>query len=129
LSDFVEFHFRFPLKKTDNFARRTGTSPVKPERAQKRSKREILARESAYYTSYWIKMLGGKLVYQYTKKRASGPKCPVTGKRIQGVSFTFFVYGVYFFYSKLLDMTPKFCQNLASYNHFPYRTQVLFVTK
>jgi hypothetical protein len=29
--------------------------------------------------------LGGKLVYQYTKKRASGPKCPVTGKKIQGV--------------------------------------------
>ena len=28
---------------------------------------------------------GGKLVYQTTKKRASGPKCPVTGKRIQGV--------------------------------------------
>lgn len=27
--------------------------------------------------------LGGKLVYQTTKKRASGPKCPVTGKRIQ----------------------------------------------
>jgi len=30
-------------------------------------------------------MIGGKLVYQTTKKRASGPKCPVTGKRIQGV--------------------------------------------
>ena len=30
---------------------------------------------------------GGKLVYQTTKKRASGPKCPVTGKRIQGVRF------------------------------------------
>lgn len=29
--------------------------------------------------------VGGKLVYQTTKKRASGPKCPVTGKRIQGV--------------------------------------------
>ncbi|KAF9614460.1 hypothetical protein IFM89_018696, partial [Coptis chinensis] len=27
----------------------------------------------------------GKLVYQTTKKRASGPKCPVTGKRIQGL--------------------------------------------
>ncbi|KAF3960428.1 hypothetical protein CMV_014854 [Castanea mollissima] len=26
----------------------------------------------------------GILVYQTTKKRASGPKCPVTGKRIQG---------------------------------------------
>ena len=33
--------------------------------------------------------LGGKLVYQSTKKRASGPKCPVTGKRIQGVCFSF----------------------------------------
>lgn len=32
-----------------------------------------------------INKLGGKLVYQTTKKRASGPKCPVTGKRIQGV--------------------------------------------
>jgi large subunit ribosomal protein L34e len=30
-------------------------------------------------------VIGGKLVYQTTKKRASGPKCPVTGKRIQGV--------------------------------------------
>ena len=26
------------------------------------------------------------MTYQTTKKRASGPKCPVTGKRIQGVS-------------------------------------------
>ncbi|KAJ4812788.1 60S ribosomal L34-like protein [Rhynchospora pubera] len=32
-----------------------------------------------------VKTPGGKLVYQYTKKRASGPKCPVTGKRIQGI--------------------------------------------
>ncbi|KAJ6889580.1 60S ribosomal protein L34-1-like [Populus alba x Populus x berolinensis] len=32
---------------------------------------------------FWIE--GGKLVYQTTKKRASGPKCPVTGKRIQGI--------------------------------------------
>lgn len=24
-------------------------------------------------------------MFQYTEKRASGPKCPVTGKRIQGV--------------------------------------------
>ncbi|KAG1342375.1 putative 60S ribosomal protein L34 [Cocos nucifera] len=31
-----------------------------------------------------VKTPGGKLVYQYTKKRASGPKYPVTGKRIQG---------------------------------------------
>ncbi|KAM7511328.1 hypothetical protein LguiB_010203 [Lonicera macranthoides] len=31
-----------------------------------------------------VKTPGGKLVYQTTKKRASGPKCPVTGKRIQG---------------------------------------------
>ncbi|KAF8703340.1 hypothetical protein HU200_032138 [Digitaria exilis] len=33
-----------------------------------------------------VKTPGGRLVYQYTKKRASGPKCPVTGKKIQGVS-------------------------------------------
>ncbi|VAH33090.1 unnamed protein product [Triticum turgidum subsp. durum] len=31
-----------------------------------------------------VKTPGGRLVYQYTKKRASGPKCPVTGKKIQG---------------------------------------------
>ncbi|KAL0651926.1 hypothetical protein Bca4012_094617 [Brassica carinata] len=31
-----------------------------------------------------VKTPGGKLVYQTTKKRASGPKCPVTGKRIHG---------------------------------------------
>jgi len=35
--------------------------------------------------------VGGKLVYQSTKKRASGPKCPVTGKRIQGVCNIFFL--------------------------------------
>ncbi|KAJ8539910.1 hypothetical protein K7X08_026299 [Anisodus acutangulus] len=34
--------------------------------------------------SIWC-TIGGKLVYQTTKKRASGPKCPVTGKRIQGI--------------------------------------------
>ncbi|KAJ8452336.1 hypothetical protein Cgig2_006141 [Carnegiea gigantea] len=32
-----------------------------------------------------VKTPGGRLVYQTTKKRASGPKCPVTGKRIQGI--------------------------------------------
>uniref|UniRef100_M4CJL6 60S ribosomal protein L34 n=1 Tax=Brassica campestris TaxID=3711 RepID=M4CJL6_BRACM len=32
-----------------------------------------------------VKTPGGKLTYQTTKKRASGPKCPVTGKRIQGI--------------------------------------------
>ncbi|KAG8087573.1 hypothetical protein GUJ93_ZPchr0010g8347 [Zizania palustris] len=32
-----------------------------------------------------VKTPGGRLVYQYTKKRASGPKCPVTGKKIQGI--------------------------------------------
>ncbi|THG05135.1 hypothetical protein TEA_012941 [Camellia sinensis var. sinensis] len=32
-----------------------------------------------------VKTPGGRLVYQSTKKRASGPKCPVTGKRIQGL--------------------------------------------
>ncbi|CAD5185338.1 unnamed protein product [Musa acuminata subsp. malaccensis] len=32
-----------------------------------------------------VKTPGGRLVYQYTNKRASGPKCPVTGKRIQGI--------------------------------------------
>lgn len=32
-------------------------------------------------------------MYQTTKKRASGPKCPVTGKRIQGVlHFSKFLY-------------------------------------
>ncbi|PKU73871.1 60S ribosomal protein L34 [Dendrobium catenatum] len=34
-----------------------------------------------------VKTPGGRLIYQYTKKRASGPKCPVTGKRIIGFSF------------------------------------------
>ncbi|XP_072972830.1 large ribosomal subunit protein eL34-like [Typha angustifolia] len=32
-----------------------------------------------------VKTPGGRSVFQYTKKRASGPKCPVTGKRIQGI--------------------------------------------
>ncbi|GLJ21910.1 hypothetical protein SUGI_0409720 [Cryptomeria japonica] len=32
-----------------------------------------------------VKTPGGKLIYQTAKKRASGPKCPVTGKRIQGI--------------------------------------------
>ncbi|EMS56163.1 60S ribosomal protein L34 [Triticum urartu] len=40
-----------------------------------------------------VKTPGGKLVYQYTKKRASGPKCPVTGKKIQGgYSISLFVW-------------------------------------
>lgn len=39
------------------------------------------------FLSWWLRWFaGGKLTYQTTKKRASGPKCPVTGKRIQGVS-------------------------------------------
>ncbi|KAI3931254.1 hypothetical protein MKX01_040171 [Papaver californicum] len=32
-----------------------------------------------------VKTPGGNNVYQRTKKKASGPKCPVTGKRIQGI--------------------------------------------
>ncbi|KNA04744.1 hypothetical protein SOVF_196870 [Spinacia oleracea] len=32
-----------------------------------------------------VKTPGEKLVYQTTKKRASGPKCTVIGKRIQGI--------------------------------------------
>ncbi|KAK4276025.1 hypothetical protein QN277_019022 [Acacia crassicarpa] len=32
-----------------------------------------------------VKSPGGKLLYQTTKKRASGPKYLVTGKRIQGI--------------------------------------------
>jgi ribosomal protein L34E len=27
---------------------------------------------------------GWRLVYQYTDKTVSGPKCPITGKKIQG---------------------------------------------
>ncbi|KAH7536855.1 hypothetical protein FEM48_Zijuj03G0030500 [Ziziphus jujuba var. spinosa] len=33
-----------------------------------------------------VKTPGGKLVYQTTKKRASGPKCPVTGKKSKGTT-------------------------------------------
>ncbi|KAF3788004.1 hypothetical protein EJ110_NYTH18825 [Nymphaea thermarum] len=32
-----------------------------------------------------VKTPGGRLVYQTSKKRAKGPICPVTGKRIQGI--------------------------------------------
>nr|ABK21342.1 unknown [Picea sitchensis]ABK21936.1 unknown [Picea sitchensis]ABK26150.1 unknown [Picea sitchensis]ABK26719.1 unknown [Picea sitchensis]ACN40477.1 unknown [Picea sitchensis] len=32
-----------------------------------------------------LKTPGGRLIYQTAKKRASGPKCPVTGKRIHGI--------------------------------------------
>jgi Ribosomal protein L34e len=65
-------------------------------------------------------MLGGKLVYQYTKKRASGPKCPVTEKRIQGVSDAFFVYDVYIFYYRLLDMTQNSLEFNSSCLHPQY---------
>lgn len=41
-------------------------------------------------------VLGGKLVYQTTKKRASGPKCPVTGKRIQGVWIYMMLFFIFF---------------------------------
>uniref|UniRef100_A0A1J3FPA8 60S ribosomal protein L34-2 n=2 Tax=Noccaea caerulescens TaxID=107243 RepID=A0A1J3FPA8_NOCCA len=32
-----------------------------------------------------VKTPGGKLTYQRSKKVSSGPKCPVTGKRIHGI--------------------------------------------
>ncbi|XP_043723428.1 60S ribosomal protein L34-like isoform X2 [Telopea speciosissima] len=32
-----------------------------------------------------VKTPGGRLVYHTSKKRASGPKCPITRKRIQGI--------------------------------------------
>lgn len=38
-------------------------------------------------------------MYQSTKKRANGPKCPVTGKRIQGVCDFLFLN----FYSFLVE--------------------------
>ncbi|KAE8661330.1 60S ribosomal protein L34 [Hibiscus syriacus] len=38
-----------------------------------------------------VKTPVGKLVYQTTKKRASGRKCPVTDKRIQGASTFLFL--------------------------------------
>ncbi|KAE8683000.1 60S ribosomal protein L34 [Hibiscus syriacus] len=42
-------------------------------------------REKHGKMTYRLEKEGGKLVCQTTKKRASGPKCPVTGKRIQGI--------------------------------------------
>ncbi|QCD99729.1 large subunit ribosomal protein L34e [Vigna unguiculata] len=39
----------------------------------------------ACWVNLLIEISGGKLVYQSTKKRASRLKCPVTGKRIQGI--------------------------------------------
>eukprot|EP01018_Ginkgo_biloba_P032750 Gb_36060 [translate_table: standard] len=32
-----------------------------------------------------LKTPGGRLIYQTVKKRASGPKCSLTGKRIHGI--------------------------------------------
>ncbi|KAH7284748.1 hypothetical protein KP509_34G068800 [Ceratopteris richardii] len=32
-----------------------------------------------------VKTPGGRLVFQYSKKKANGPKCALTGKRIQGI--------------------------------------------
>jgi len=52
----------------------------------------------------WLSNVGGKLVYQSTKKRASGPKCPVTGKRIQGVCNIFFSYLRILFLKKIFKM-------------------------
>jgi hypothetical protein len=45
---------------------------------------------------------GGRLVYQYTDKRASGPKCPVTGKKIQGVSGLFSSFRLVWHYDVVL---------------------------
>ncbi|QCE11297.1 hypothetical protein DEO72_LG10g2530 [Vigna unguiculata] len=44
---------------------------------------------SSLSTPFYLMVLGfgGKLVYKCTKKRASRLKCPVNGKRIQGVCF------------------------------------------
>ena len=39
-------------------------------------------------------------MYQTTKKRANGPKCPVTGKRIQGVCSIYIVFWRIGFFAK-----------------------------
>ncbi|XP_035822864.1 60S ribosomal protein L34 isoform X1 [Zea mays] len=61
--------------------RRDGAAPHLPKASQLRDKiQSDPGREDPRFAPS-----GGKLVYQYTKKRASGPKCPVTGKKIQGI--------------------------------------------
>nr|GLL47632.1 60S ribosomal protein L34 [Ipomoea trifida] len=61
----------------------------RPERVPKMVQRLTYRKRHSYATKSnqhrVVKTPGGKLVYQTTKKRASGPKCPVTGKRIQGI--------------------------------------------
>ncbi|KAK8942248.1 60S ribosomal protein L34 [Platanthera guangdongensis] len=54
-----------------------------------------------------VKTPGGRLVYQYTKKRASGPKCPVTGKRIIGLLILFL-----------------FCQAAVEFKHVTLNFQI-----
>ncbi|GJV02958.1 60S ribosomal protein L34 [Tanacetum coccineum] len=51
-----------------------------------------------------VKTPGGKLVYQTTKKRASGPKCPVTGKRIQGLGVSLCIFIECFDFNEVADV-------------------------
>ncbi|RLN04758.1 60S ribosomal protein L34 [Panicum miliaceum] len=53
-----------------------------------------------------VKTPGGRLVYQYTKKRASGPKCPVTGKKIQGMVYSFLYFGMVYGITLIPHLRP-----------------------
>ena len=39
-----------------------------------------------------VKTPGGRLVVQYRKKRAQGPRCAVTGARLHGVRYQAFIF-------------------------------------
>lgn len=66
-----------------------GGTEIEREREREMVQRLTYRKRHSYATKSnqhrVVKTPGGRLVYQTTKKRANGPKCPVTGKRIQGI--------------------------------------------
>ncbi|XP_028109051.1 60S ribosomal protein L34-like isoform X2 [Camellia sinensis] len=68
-----------------------------------------------------VKTPGGRLVYQSTKKRASGPKCPVTGKRIQGFDFKSLkksIFQIHYYIYQLSGFSPG--SNVCIYTHVEF---------
>ncbi|KAK1415923.1 hypothetical protein QVD17_31711 [Tagetes erecta] len=65
-----------------NQQQQTAADPTMVQRLTYRKRHSYATKSNQHRV---VKTPGGKLVYQTTKKRASGPKCPVTGKRIQGI--------------------------------------------
>ena len=54
-------------------------------------------------------------MYQTTKKRAGGPKCPVTGKRIQGVCSIYIAFWHIGFFAKSENLSLIYSYMLCQF--------------